>query len=527
MSALLEQVKAADQDFEWYPTTERMVARILARLGSYDRPSSVLDVGAGDGRVLGWFRGDNEHVACYSIEKSTVLQQAQPEWVTPAGTEFFEQDLAALPVDLVFCNPPYSDFEAWALRLIDTAHCFRLFLILPDRWKDSEGIKWALKRREGVATVIASDDFLDAERRARARVDIIEITFGARDDYRRTPQDPFDIWFRENITTFETEREVSDYEATQQTLARLHRLDSIDSLVTAFNEDYERMQNNYKALFSLDAALFKELGVNKEQVRTGLKARMKGLKNVYWTALFDQLGVITSRLSTKTKKHFSDRITQQTAIAFTHGNAHAVVLWALRFANVYFNEQVVDLFRELSTHDGVSNYKSNQRTWEKDGWRYMAKDHSHYALDYRVVLKHFSAIYDPNSFGGSYESPGNLHVSCHQVIDDVIAVFGNLGFPTKDQPSRSRAWLSNVTQTFCAVDGQPLFEVKAFKNGNLHFKFRPAAIRTLNVEAGRLLGWIRSPAEAATELGYSPAEVAQAFGSSAQLTPGGIKLLTA
>jgi hypothetical protein len=64
-----------------------------------------------------------------------------------------------------------------------------------------------------------------------------------------------------------------------------------------------------------------------------------------------------------------------------------------------------------------------------------------------------------------------------------------------------------------------------FLNGNLHFRFRPEAIKALNVEAGRLLGWLRSPAEAVAELGYTPEEVARSFGVNHRLMLGSVPRL--
>jgi hypothetical protein len=274
--SLLTQLQAAGEDFEWYPTTDRMIdAAIRAVTDAGDRAGSVLDIGAGDGRVLMRFGAAFESADLYGIEKSDLLRQAQPERVTPVGTDVFEQDLMSLPVDIAWCNPPYSAFETWACRIIDTIHTDRLFLVLPRRWKDSEPIRQALKAREAKATVLLEDDFLDAERRARAVVEILQITFPFREYGGR--QDPFDHWFDQHIDTFDRQPEVSEYEQERTDLARLHRLDTIGSLVAAYDEDYGRMEEHYKAIFQLDAGILRELGVNKAGVRDGLKKRMRGL----------------------------------------------------------------------------------------------------------------------------------------------------------------------------------------------------------------------------------------------------------
>jgi tRNA1(Val) A37 N6-methylase TrmN6 len=48
--ALLSAVQEAEQDFEWYPTTDRMIRAVAAKIPT--DTESVMDIGAGDGRVL-------------------------------------------------------------------------------------------------------------------------------------------------------------------------------------------------------------------------------------------------------------------------------------------------------------------------------------------------------------------------------------------------------------------------------------------------------------------------------------------
>lgn len=523
----LAAVQEAGEDFEWYPTTQRMIEAVKRWIPTDAK--SIMDIGAGDGRVLIELAKKAEHEPdLYAIEKSVVLVQAQPENITPVGTDLFEQNLACLPVDYIFCNPPYSEFEAWASTIIESGYAKLAFLVIPQRWKDSEGIAASLKRRGATAKVIHSDDFLNAERRARAVVDIVEISY-PRDQYAygRPPQDPFDIWFDQNIDTFDREKEISEDEENRKELARLNGMKSIAEMVDAYNEEYGRMEENYRAIFKLDYAILKELGVDKKHVREGIKKKMTGLKAKYWELLFTRLDTITNRLATATKDRFLKKIQGRTSVAFTANNAYAVVLWAIKHANKYYDEQLVKLFRDLSTHDGVMNYKSNQRTWQKDGWRYRAEDHSHYALDYRIVLDHYYGIQQGDTSYERYEYPGRLHRSAHEVIDDAIAVLYTLGFTTESARSRIRQWTGGQWQDFHTPDGDILFQVKAYKNGNLHWRFMPDAIRRLNVEAGRLLGWLRSPSDVVEQLGYSAKEAAACFGSSFRIAPSNLKLLSA
>lgn len=525
-AARLAAVIDAGQDFEWYPTTARMIGEVARRLPGSVR--SIMDIGAGDGRVLMSLAkvGGDHRPELFAIEKSHVLLQAQPHEITPVGVDFHEQNLSALPVDVVFSNPPYSEFEQWATRIVETAFAQMAFLVLPRRWKESTAIAVALTKRKATATAVYSDTFEHADRQSRAVVDIVQVRFPMSSDYRREPVDPFDQWFDQNISTFEVEGAPAEDDAGVD-LARVRGLTTIAELVDAYNEDYARMENNYRAIFKLDYAILKELGVSKDAVRNGLKKRMAGLKIAYWQLLFEKLEAVTSRLSTKTKKLFLDRLTGQQTVAFTYDNAFAIVMWAIKHANLYFNQQVVDLFHQLATFEHVLNYKSNVKVWAKrDGWRYHSEDYSHFALDYRIVVERYNAIHSGDF--GRWEYPGGLANSAHELLDDMIAVFSNLGFPLGVLwPSRNREWASGTLHAFELADGRTLFEVRAYKNGNVHLRILPDAIKALNVEAGRLLGWLHAPDDVERELGYSAAEARTLFGSNRQLTASSVKLLTA
>jgi hypothetical protein len=543
---LLDRVQNAGEDFEWYPTTDKMIAAVAKHLPNDgyrsdgdDRPQvgSIMDIGAGDGRVLAKLAArcrNTPHL--YAIEKSSVLVQAQPENVIPVGTDLYEQNLACLPVDVIFCNPPYSQFEVWATQIIDTGFAKYAYLVLPRRWTESAEIAAALKRRGATAKVIHKDDFQSgADRTARAVIDIIEVSFPCRDGYgyREKPEDPFDLWFDQNVSTFDvdtTDEDAASWNeresSKQRHLARLRNLDNIHDLVAAYDEEYARMQDNYRAIFALDLAILKELGVQKNAVRDGLKKRMAGLKTKYWELLFERLDTITSRLSSASKKAMLDKLNARQSVAFTENNAIAIVLWAIKNANHYFGTQLVQLFRDLSTAEGVMNYKSNQRTWQKFGWRHRAEEFSHYALDYRIVIPHHGGIAEKDSFLHSYRAQGGLEERAHDLIADVIAVLSNLGFASHGNPSFRREWASNQWHDWHeAGKSAVLFQVKAFKNGNMHFRFMPDAIKAVNVEAGRLLGWLHTREDVETELGYTAEEAKRFFFSTKLIAPSSIRLL--
>ena len=60
--------------------------------------------------------------------------------------------------------------------------------------------------------------------------------------------------------------------------------------------------------------------------------------------------------------------------------------------------------------------------------------------------------------------------------------------------------------------------VKAFKNRNIHIKFNQDFIRTLNVEFGRLKGWLTNHIQASEELNIPVEQTEQFFKSNYRLS---------
>lgn len=98
-SALIQKIKANDQDFEWYPSTDEIINSIKEDLIETrdNNYVSILDVGAGDGRVLSALTEGKK----YAIEKSEILVNAMGADIFVVGTDLFQQTLIDKRVDVI------------------------------------------------------------------------------------------------------------------------------------------------------------------------------------------------------------------------------------------------------------------------------------------------------------------------------------------------------------------------------------------------------------------------------------------
>lgn len=551
---IVETLKANGEDFEWYPTTQEIVDRLAGKIfskreggeGEYECDyGSVLDIGCGNGSFFEKidrtdqqkFNATGDHRKLlrtrYGIEKSFALCGNLPNDVVIIGSDFNEQTLIDKKVDLIFCNPPYSEFEAWAEKIIMQGNCKAIALVIPCRWKLCQGISYALKKREMEAEILGTFDFLNAERRARAKVDLLFIT-AAEDEYkgrryRKDAKDPFDVWFDETFKISAEKEKVYDSQREEQKRQELvAKGDTAEMLVQFYDKDMQKLYANYRQLETLDADIFRELKVDVKNLKAGLRERIGGLKHLYWDELFRKYDRITKRLTSKDRKKVVERLHDNTAIDFTMGNIFQLTLWLIRNSNTMFDEQVTDYFFSLCNAETIHRYKSNLR-WDEDSWRYIKdgfggirsrseidehrKRLKNIMLDYRIVVQAW------RNFREDWPST-EMSEDCFDFLEDTYIIAGNLGFDVeKVLPDNRRSVSIDEWRNFDVhlTDGSLFANIKLYKNGNRHVKFCREFMQRLNVEMARINGWIRDKGDAASEMGMTAAEVERFWGSNRKI----------
>lgn len=535
---LVEQLKRADQDHEFYPTTREIIAATIRNLEgkrySYHELRSVLDIGAGNGKVLMAFKEQAEFKELYAIEKSHILCQQLPSEVLIVGTEFREQSLLSKVVDVVFCNPPYSEYEDWAEKIIREAEAYLVYLVIPDRWQDSIRIADAIKFRDAEFHAVGDFNFQSSEdRQARARVQLVRVELHR--DRHSEATDAFTRFFNEQFAELIANYEAggkpkSDTEAREE--ESKNRFDKLvigpnypAALVAMYREEMESVQRNYHLVGRLDVSLLKEFDISPERIMGCLKERMKGMRNTYWHELFSHLSTVTDRLTSASRKNLLETLYRHVAVDFTESNILEVVFWVIKNANRYIESQMVAVYEQMVAKCNCVLYKSNRKVWAENKWRYNDMEGmSHYALDYRIVTHRLGGC----RAGYSFEK--GLSETSGEFGGDLLTIARNLGFRCETMDGRltregRREWKSGKPESFYYQNGhsEELFEMRGFLNGNVHLRLNKKFILALNVEHGRLKGWLRSGEEAAEEL--KDPQAAQYFDSTIKLGRGNLPMI--
>ncbi len=535
-TALVEQLKAEGQDFEFYPTTREMVKAIWDHRRekwsdgdgyNVQTLGEVLDIGCGTCNFKRWIDDLNtseekragdyverrdcvDIYAYYVMEKSRILLDKLDAKTIVLGTDFCESTLIDKPVDTIFCNPPYSEYEDWTVRIIRESVCKEIYLVIPQRWKQSEKIKLALAKvkipfdrenklpdEDRAIKVIGSFDFENAERTARAKVDILWI------NKKYTDRDAgFDLFFDDVFQMGDDEKKQAfDYEERRSEMDTLKtelatRKNKIEILCGGYDEAQKQLFDHFKVICGMDAEILRSIGITKSVVKEALKKKFEGLKNFYWQAAFDCLDEITSRLTSSSRNSLFERFMLLKRVDFTVSNLYAMVIWVIKNANQYTESQMIEFYKALSSPENIRNYKSNERVFKKDKWGYNNEKRDHYTLDYRIVCTEYALPGDDKAY--CYDRD-DLRYSFKHKITDICTVANNLGFPADLIVLPKRYGDKGEVHTTGNGKSEVLFEFRPYQNRNVHVKFNKEFIKALNVEVARLLGWIHSAEDIAAE----------------------------
>jgi hypothetical protein len=530
-SQKIKTLNEGNENYEWYPTTEEIQSAMnrdihnlftkekLADYGNirrsntlvrrsseyvgkkYDKRQDIyyiksfLDVGAGDGRVLDSIKGVKGDIKVekrYGIE----LAKAQADdlinrGVFIIGRDFHKCSLVDQWYSVIFCNPPYSEFKVWAEKLFREANFVVMYLVLPVRWKETLDRHCGLELYD--VKTVGEFDFLNADRPARAKVNLIRVThrkvkiedrYGTRFEFGSEDEpDSFERWINETIGTFEGTPDESENEKTLKLKGS-----TIEDLIVGFEQEAKALFDLFKSIGNTPFRIIQALNIDRKSILELIRNDIRSLKKRYWRAAFDRLEPIKSRLTSETRNRLLSEMEEFSTLDFNEDNLYSIVVWVIKHFNEYMDEQLLSVFDKLTSQDYIKAYKSNAH-WIKDNWRYTGKGKPEkYILDYRLVTQCYKSY--------QYEA---------SVIDDFIVICRGLGFYISEYRYFDFKALGDEQQ-FYANDGKIAFTVRLYKNRNAHMKINKDLMMKFNIEVARLRKWINSHVDIQDEFEVSEKE---------------------
>jgi len=529
-NALIAQSKEENQDFEFYPTTREILDKLpLFYDENYDtekrkyEAKSILDIGAGSGKVLDYFMNNLKFSESYAIEKSTTLLNhlSSETKHNIIGTDFLDQSLHDKDFLVTFCNPPYSEFIQWTEKILTETLSHQVFLVIPQRWKDSQEISEALQLRDAETLVLYSADFLSSEdRRARCKVDLVKVTIPQK------KRDSYACFLDKNFPKPAEKSLTEDEKQDISFIEELKKRDLIEGLVAEYNRKYKATSQSLQAVLNLDYTLLKELNVDTKALSSNIRKKLLGLKSLYWSQVFDQLEDLSVNFTYKSREKLKEELARRKHIDFTVENIKTILFQIIAMANTYVNDQILNVWEnDIVERCNIVAYKSNKSFFADDNCRFRDQlnsgDLSHYKLDKRIVVHYCGGITDSlfssRDEGGFWNNRVNLNPRALRFLSDLRTIGHILGWKNpndfifressdtrKDEENGFTPWASGkVFEMTGEYQGErKMFaKIKAYKNQNIHIQFATDFLCKLNVEYGKIKGWLLSSEQAEKELG--------------------------
>lgn len=482
MKNLLQNLKDNNQDFEFYPTTSKMISDIVNHIGSYTfEKGTILDIGAGNGNFFTKLSKicDTTCLEKFAIEKSQILINQMPNDIIIVGADFYQQTLIDKKFDLIFCNPPYSEFKAWMEKVISETNSNKLVFIVPERWQEDNKLVELVKKRGFEYKIISSDDFLDGERQARAKVDIIYFTRTRQQhEYiHNGVNKAFVDFFEENFCKLKEEKKEDDNIDKRIENELVVGSNLIERMCSLYTLEFQSLIDSFKSISKIDDKTLENIGIDRIKVMKALSEKISSLKNEYWMHLIHNLKEVNQRLIYKFREALIRSITFAIGnIDFNEENCYAILIWIIKNANKSINEQLLFMFDLCIEPENIKKYKSNKLVFETEnrGWGQKKdirfknqKEVKNITLDYRII-----------TCSHSYE------IINHYYRGDYIE--------------------QNITRDWAVICNNLLGytnfgDIKFFKNGNVHLKFNTEFSKAFNIQASLLKGWIKDKRQAMDE----------------------------
>jgi hypothetical protein len=537
MQVIVKDLKRANQDFEWYPTTQKMIDAVVCDVSSLlaDKRVSnctVLEIGAGDGRVGKAISNGSDRVGeLLAIEKSELMiSKLWSEGIPVIGSDFLKESLLDKRADIVFCNPPYSEYIEWVEKIITESNAI-VYLIIPQRWRKNGRLQDALRDR-GVkdrdVKSILLDDFSEGDRKARAKIEIVRIRLDGIESI-----DSKDLFFDRFIFS-----DIEDLEGEHNTEIVGK---GIKDLVVLYEKELNEMIIAYRAIGKIGTKTLKEIGIKKETFQKAFYEKIKELKRNYWRGAFEKLDSIRRYLTQNSINRIWETMEYRDSIDFTEKNIYMIAKHFVEKANKYKDKQLITLFDEMFSQKNIKSFKSTKNIYDcNTRWESIQKS-THYYLTNRIVIE---GSYSRCNFRGL-----TLSESGKRLIRDIKTILYTMGWVVTDRELEdysfveieanreyryhlkkdyskirlrkgAKTTIGKVEDVFevdygyqylingtyyhgklVTTDGDIAFRVKFFKNGNVHININKKIMDTLNVEFARLKGWIHSREDAKRDMG--------------------------
>lgn len=462
---------------DFFPTPADVIEQMLY---GFDAAGKViLEPSAGKGNIVDWLQenGAKEVIACEINKDLTKILATKCRIIADNFLSITSSDVSH--IDAIVMNPPFSSDEKHILHAYEIAPpgCDIISLCNYETYSHAytrERSRLKHQINETGSFTDLGNCFTTAERKTDVRVGLVRLHKPGK-----SAENEFEGFFMEDEP-----EEIQGNGMMPYNFVR----DLVNRYVAAVKLYDEQLQvglrmNNLTSSFYSSRLAFSCTDGEKPKLREDFK---KDLQKAGWEWVFDQMNM--EKYSTKgLKDDINKFVEQQTKIPFTMRNIYKMVEIVIGTTKGRMDRAIIEVFDKFTQHTYDNRYNV-------EGW----KTNSHYLLNEKFIVPH---IVEAKYSAGMGITHGDYYV---QLVDDLNKVLCYITGTNYDDIEHLWRFINykkiGVDETtgreryahydFNTWYDWGFFQIKGFKKGTMHFKFKDRDVWAIfNQHIARLKGY--------------------------------------
>lgn len=445
-----------NQDF--YPTPASLISYMLAPYELSGK--TLLEPSAGKGDIIEYAKARGANVICCEINEDLAK-------IAASKARLIEKDFLSVTrdqishIDFIAMNPPFS---------ADEQHILHAFNIAPDGCEIVALCNWQTlqnpfsKARKQLLTTIENyghfenigDLFRDAERATGIHIGLIRLTKPSGSD------NEFDDFFTDEEDAHERqENGLMSYNAVREVVQRyVNAVKLYDSVL-----DTAVQMNGLTDGLGVRDLVFT---CSQSEVPTSRDQFAKELQKKSWAWIINKMNL--EKYSTRgLSEDINKFVEQQKSMKFTMKNIYKMLDVIIQTTGQRMDKALLEVFDNLTKH-----YSENR--WDVEGW----KTNSHYLVNKKFIEPYIAPLSKWGSMDVSYNRSERL-----DDLDKALCYLTGVSWGVS-----RRLYNSIERGSYGEWFDWGFFEVKLFKKGTGHFKFKDDNVWALfNQQIARINGF--------------------------------------
>ncbi|KGT09519.1 hypothetical protein NV63_06740 [Elizabethkingia anophelis] len=446
---------------DFYPTPESVIAQMTWDLDLNNKV--VLEPSAGKGDIVDFCQNSGANViACEINEDLRTILQAKCKVISDDFLKVTSDMVSH--VDYIIMNPPFSADEKHILHAWDISPegCTIISLC---NYETLNNTRYSY--RQELASIIKDygnsenlgDVFSNAERKTEVEIGLVKLF---------KPKTKSDTEFEGFF--MDEDEEVQFVGLQQYNFVR----DCVNRYVGAV-KIYDEQLESAKKMNSLTESFFSSkmaLSMTNDNTVVAREEYKKDLQKSAWNYIFGKMNM--HKYSTKgLREDINLFVEKQTKIPFTMRNIYRMIEIVVGTQSQRMDKALLEVFDKLT-----ERYHENR--YGVEGW----KTNSHYLVNQKFIMPYIA----PQSRWGAYPDVNDRQ---SEIVDDFVKALCYINGKSWEPNDRFAAAVSyNKNIDWGKWFDFQFFEVKLFKKGTGHFKFKDRDIwATFNQHIARIKGY--------------------------------------